>query len=318
MPQIQVLDLSPSPRKEATPLENVLSGFSKRMRQNQIEQEETDALADIYRDYKQEGKTLDDAIMDVQTKPGISPTTRVNTVNQLMNLKKTNAALQERQDRANAKIQSADEKAKKEAAKAQEKVDKDEEKKRIEAELDEKEIDFLDSLEGQNLKPTEIYKLARQHGIPRTRANSLATLHRLESKEGRLSEGDITRQYDFEIREIDKQLKDVMSEKAKEPLKKQRAELVKQRRSDLAKWRSGDRDFKLAMHEAIETEQPTEQEEIQAAQEVVKDAFIDLLTETFPPDKIEKDTIKWLPANKSPDGKKHSYKSDGKKWVQQS
>ncbi len=94
MPSVQVIDLNPSPRTEATPLEQTLSAFSKRQRENQVEAQETDALRQIYGKYKEDGRLLDDAIMDIQTRPGISPTTRVNSINQLLNMQKHNAQLQ--------------------------------------------------------------------------------------------------------------------------------------------------------------------------------------------------------------------------------
>jgi len=94
MPSVQVIDLNPSPRTEATSLEQTLSAFSKRQRENQVEAQETDALRQIYGKYKEDGRLLDDAIMDIQTRPGISPTTRVNSINQLLNMQKHNAQLQ--------------------------------------------------------------------------------------------------------------------------------------------------------------------------------------------------------------------------------
>lgn len=303
MPQLQVVDLSPTPRTKPTNLETTLSGFSSRFRENQVEQQETDALSDIYRQYKEEGQQLDDAIMAIQTRPGLSPTTRVNSVNQLLNLKKTNAALQAQE----AKSVAAQ-------GRQQEKIDREMEKKRIEEDLDQKEIEFLEGMEGKNLKPTEIYKQARLANIPRARAKDLASLHRMEGREARLSEKDITGQYDFELREIDRQLKDILSEKKKEPLKKQREELVKQRRADLERYRKGERDFNLAMH-ADEKAEEEAKEQPASEEEVMDDAFVDLLSKAFPPQKVAIGTIKWVPAEKSPDGKKRQYKSDGKKWV---
>lgn len=97
MPSPQVLDLSPSPRKEASPLENTLSAFSKRSRENQLETQENDALKDIYSQYQQDGKNLEKAIQDIQTRPGISPSKRLNTVNQLMEFHKYNGELQKKE-----------------------------------------------------------------------------------------------------------------------------------------------------------------------------------------------------------------------------
>src|SRR3569623_736151 len=92
MPSALVIDLSPTPREE-TALEKTLGGFSKRHRQNQLDTEETDALKDIYKQYQQDGQNLEKTIQDIQTRPGLSPTTRVNTVNQLLQFQKHNAQL---------------------------------------------------------------------------------------------------------------------------------------------------------------------------------------------------------------------------------
>lgn len=99
MPQLQVVDLNPIPRTEQTTLEKTLEGFSNRHRANQLDREETDALSEIYKKYQDEGRVLEDAIMAVQTRPGLSPTTRVNTVKQLMDFKKHNAELQKQASR---------------------------------------------------------------------------------------------------------------------------------------------------------------------------------------------------------------------------
>lgn len=96
MPSAQVIDLTPNPRTESTPLEKTLSGFSKRNRENQIDQQETDALKDIYGQYQKDGQNLEKAIMSVQTKQGLSPTTRVNTIKQLMDFQKHNGELQKK------------------------------------------------------------------------------------------------------------------------------------------------------------------------------------------------------------------------------
>ncbi len=99
MPSAQVIDLNPAPRTELTPLEKTLGGFSKRMRENQVEADETDALKSIYGKYQEDGRNLEDAIMAIQTRPGISPTTRVNTVNQLLQFQKHNTELQKKAEK---------------------------------------------------------------------------------------------------------------------------------------------------------------------------------------------------------------------------
>lgn len=99
MPQLQVVDLSPTPRTKRTPLETTLSSFSQQNYNNQQERTETDALKEIYEQYQNDGRNIEDAIMNIQTKPGISPTARVNSVNQLLQFQKHNAELQKSVDK---------------------------------------------------------------------------------------------------------------------------------------------------------------------------------------------------------------------------
>jgi len=109
MPGAQVIDLSPSPRTEQTNLEKTLAGFSKRNRENQIEADETDALKEIYSQHQRDGQNLEKTIQEIQTKPGISPTTRVNTVKQLMEFQKHNTELQKKaKEEASNKAKVAD------------------------------------------------------------------------------------------------------------------------------------------------------------------------------------------------------------------
>lgn len=105
MPSAQVIDLNPLPRTETTALEKTLTAFSQRNRANQVDQEETDALKSIYGQYQQDGKNLEETIKAIQTKPGLSPTTRVNTVKQLLEFQKHNGELQEKAQKAQEKIE---------------------------------------------------------------------------------------------------------------------------------------------------------------------------------------------------------------------
>ncbi len=109
MPPAQVINLNPTPRTETTPLEKTLSSFSNRARQNQVDRQDTDALREIYQQYQDEGSSLQDALMSVQTRPGLSPTARVNAVKQLTEFQKYNGELQK-------KAQSDAEKAEKKAS----------------------------------------------------------------------------------------------------------------------------------------------------------------------------------------------------------
>jgi hypothetical protein len=95
MPQPRVLDLTPPPRTEETGFEKFLGGAVEKYKKNMAEKEESDALKDIYSKYQNEGKNIEEAIMDIQTRPGISPTARVNQTNTLLELRKQNATMQE-------------------------------------------------------------------------------------------------------------------------------------------------------------------------------------------------------------------------------
>ena len=94
MPSVQMIDINPNPRSELTPLESTLRGFSKRHRENQVDQQESDALRDIYSQYQQDGNNLQRTIQEVQSDARLSPTTRVNTIDQLLKFQKHNQTLQ--------------------------------------------------------------------------------------------------------------------------------------------------------------------------------------------------------------------------------
>jgi len=112
MPSAQIIDLNP---EGETSLQKTLSSFSNRMRQNQLEKQENDALKEIYSQYQQDGQNLERTIQAIQTRQGISPTTKVNTINQLLQFQKHNQQLQ----RQAVKDAEKAEKKKNEAAIAQ-------------------------------------------------------------------------------------------------------------------------------------------------------------------------------------------------------
>ncbi len=126
MPQLQVVDLNPSPRTETTPLEKTLSSFANRYTENRREQQESDALSEIYEQYKQDGDNLGNTIKSIQTKPGLSPTTRVNTINQLLKFQEHNTRLQ------NTAAKNLETQAKAQAAADKAAADKAEKEKKAE------------------------------------------------------------------------------------------------------------------------------------------------------------------------------------------
>ena len=100
----------PSPRyipaqEDSNWLGETLKSFIGDRTEKLKESQESDALQDIYRQHKSDGENLEKTIFDIQSRPGISPTTRVNTVKQLMEFKEQNNKLQkeakEATDKAN-------------------------------------------------------------------------------------------------------------------------------------------------------------------------------------------------------------------------
>lgn len=95
MPSLQVVDLNPNPRTETTPLEKIMSSFAGRYRENQVEQQDSDALSKIYKQYQQEGNGIDQTLQALQTTTGLSPTRRVQETNRLIQIKQINDRKQE-------------------------------------------------------------------------------------------------------------------------------------------------------------------------------------------------------------------------------
>lgn len=117
----RILDLNPEDAPETT-FDRMLGAFSKRRKENQIEKQDTDALSDIYKKYQNEGRNIETALMDIQSRPGISPTARVNSANQLLELHKMNTEVQKKakeelrkEDLEKQKVEIARAKAEKEA-----------------------------------------------------------------------------------------------------------------------------------------------------------------------------------------------------------
>jgi len=115
MPQIQTVDLSP---REAPPsaLEKTLSSFSQRNRENQLRQQDTDALRDIYQGFQNRDQDIQNAFLKLQTNPDISPSERVNQTKNLLEMQKQNATMSKDKAAINRAAQAADAKrAEKEA-----------------------------------------------------------------------------------------------------------------------------------------------------------------------------------------------------------
>lgn len=103
MPAIQTVNLNAPQRTEPTGLEKTLGAFANAAVNNQTQKIESDALSDIYKQYQNDGRNLEKTLFEIQSRPGISPTTRVNTVNQLLKFQEVNQHLKKQElDRVNA------------------------------------------------------------------------------------------------------------------------------------------------------------------------------------------------------------------------
>lgn len=95
MPAAQLIQTQRAPQ-QPSPLETTLKSFSNRLLENKRDQDETDALKEIYGQFQADGANIEQQIKMVQTDPRISPTNRVNTVKQLMEFQKYNGELQKK------------------------------------------------------------------------------------------------------------------------------------------------------------------------------------------------------------------------------
>lgn len=110
MPSLQTI----APNTRESPLEKALQGFSSQMRQNQVQQQDTDALSSIYKQFQNEEQNIAGIHRAIQTNPTLSPTARVNAMKENLEMAKHNAALQNAVQKQQADKAKAD--AKVEAA----------------------------------------------------------------------------------------------------------------------------------------------------------------------------------------------------------
>ncbi len=106
MPQAQVIQT----REELpNPLATAIGSFNQRRKEVETQERDTDELAKIYEKYNNEGKNIDDAIMNLQTNPRLSPSRRVEASNTLLELKKQNVKIQKDiQKQVDAQKEAAD------------------------------------------------------------------------------------------------------------------------------------------------------------------------------------------------------------------
>ena len=243
MPNVQVVDLNPEPRTQATNLEKTLSSFANRYVENQRDVGDVDNLSSIYNQYRQGNQKPEDLLFNIQTNKGMSPTSRAKAAQELLEfekIKKTNE-------------------------------DKDNSDQRL-----------------------------------------------------------VVNHYEKKIKEIDKKISEARKDK-KGVLEQEKERLLQAQQNDLSRFKKpiySDMNQAQQVNAQPNVIQPTvsqdpvtqsatkESEQIapESKKEVVE-SIIDILTETFPPSSVAVGTIKYIPANNSPDGKTHSFKSDGEKWV---
>lgn len=84
----------PAQQMEPSPLERTLQSFSQQNVVNQERRQESDALSDIYKQYQGDGANLQSKLEAIQKDPRLSPTTRVNTIDQLLKFSEYNKGLQ--------------------------------------------------------------------------------------------------------------------------------------------------------------------------------------------------------------------------------
>ena len=149
MPQLQTVDLSPTPYQgRETPIEKAAERFSDRFRSNQIQKQDSDELSKIYKQYQDDGRNIGNALMSLQTNPNLSPTRRVEAANQMLKFQQHNNVLQKQA----SKELAAKTKADKEAADAQEKLETN---KQYLAELE----------QDRGLEPGSLAKYEKQPGL---------------------------------------------------------------------------------------------------------------------------------------------------------
>lgn len=91
MPSPNVLDLSPTPRRNQTGLEKVIEGYAEGRRRGN----EADELKNIYEKYKEEGMGLEQKIQEIRTNPKIGNATKASAVSDLTTIANINAKKQE-------------------------------------------------------------------------------------------------------------------------------------------------------------------------------------------------------------------------------
>lgn len=88
MPSPRILDFNPN--GETSAFEKTIASFVNQNASNK----ESDALADIYEQYKKDGQNIENAIVSLHRNPNVSPTARVNAMKTLTDFQEHNTSLQ--------------------------------------------------------------------------------------------------------------------------------------------------------------------------------------------------------------------------------
>lgn len=308
MPSLQVVDLSPTPRQEPTALELTLQGFSQRLSQNK----EADILKKLQQQYKEENLGLQEMIERTQTEIGLSPTTRVNSINQLLDM-----------ERINIQRQNA-------AARAE---------KQNEKEINEKKYghvaaDILTRAQKYNWSGTKTFAESLHAGIPLNYAKEISTKLKQDINEDRYNSRDIRTIYNAEIKALRERLKTPLRKSDQEEIENRIIELDKMKNEDLAKARrlksfvpqierlriDESRDRLEDDEEDQEEEQFYDQlidqsvEEDIMEEEEKENVILQELAKEYPP-KDFKDKTFWIPADPELGIEKYKVKSDGERWI---
>lgn len=119
---------------------------------------------------------------------------------------------------------------------------------------DKKEVEFLKSIKGKNLSPLESYIAGREFGLNEKQGGRVFDIHTKQGQQDRLSKDAISKVYDYEIKRLDKEIKETALPSMKKPLEQKRAEIESMRKKDLGRFEKGQRNFRLEIEGEAEPE----------------------------------------------------------------
>jgi len=169
----RMLDFRELPNNQGpTPLEKTLSAYSQKTIENRQNQRESDALADIYKQYQGDEENIRGQMQSIQTDSRLGPTAKVNTINQLLKASEFNQNRQkEVQKQQEVLKKERDLKIKEEAAKRQKESE---------------EAKTIDALKkgGASDAQIELYKVSPTGGKTKLIEDVIETANRNKSPSG--------------------------------------------------------------------------------------------------------------------------------------